>query len=161
MVKKGWAKNQYLIDGFPRNQENLDVFKKIFGDKVDIKFILFYECSFETMEKRILERAKTSGRSDDNPEALKKRFDTYLKETQPVVDYYDKLGLTRKINAERSVEEVYADTQKVLDTVREVFTNIVNLFSHHFFIYLGQEARSSLYYRRSRLWKRNSMRKNH
>mmetsp|Transcript_38817 Transcript_38817/g.34506 ORF Transcript_38817/g.34506 Transcript_38817/m.34506 type:complete len:88 (+) Transcript_38817:126-389(+) len=77
MKDNGWHKHSYLIDGFPRSLENFDAFKEVFGDSVDVKFTIFYECSFEVMEKRILERAKTSGRSDDNIEALKKRFDTY------------------------------------------------------------------------------------
>jgi UMP-CMP kinase family protein len=124
MKKRGWNQNQYLIDGFPRNQENLDVFLEVFGNLADIKFVLFYECSQEAMEKRILERGKTSGRSDDNPESLKKRFATYINETKPVVDFYEGKGLIRKINAERTVAEVYGDTKKVLDEVKPIFTNI-------------------------------------
>jgi UMP-CMP kinase len=44
---------------------------------VDFKFLLSIECSFEVMEKRLLERGKTSGRADDNPETIAKRFDTF------------------------------------------------------------------------------------
>lgn len=46
-------------------------------DNANLNFLLFFECSFECMEKRLLERAKTSGRSDDNPETIKKRFETF------------------------------------------------------------------------------------
>jgi adenylate kinase family enzyme len=55
---------------------------------VDFKFILFFECSEDTMTKRILKRAESSGRSDDNLESLKKRFKTYSDETKPVVSFY-------------------------------------------------------------------------
>ena len=44
---------------------------------VDVKFLLVFECSLECMEKRLLGRAETSGRSDDNPTAIKKRFITF------------------------------------------------------------------------------------
>ena len=118
MKKAGWEKSHYLVDGFPRNQENLDAWKQIFKESVDVKFTLYYDCSLETMEKRLLERAKTSGRSDDNPEAIKKRFTTYQEETKPVVEHFEKQNLIRKINAERDVSEVYADTQKVLDPIK-------------------------------------------
>lgn len=40
------------------------------------------------MEQRLLSRGKTSGRADDNPETIKKRFETFTNETKPVVDYY-------------------------------------------------------------------------
>jgi hypothetical protein len=61
---KEFGKNQwsgkYLLDGYPRSQENVDVWNKLIGDKVELSFLLFFECSFECMEKRLLERAKTS-----------------------------------------------------------------------------------------------------
>ena len=37
---------------------------------------MFFKCSLETMEKRLLKRGETSGRSDDNAETIKKRFKT-------------------------------------------------------------------------------------
>jgi len=122
MKKAGWEKQHYLVDGFPRNQENLEAWQKVFKQKVDVKFTLFYECSLETMEKRIMERSKTSGRSDDNPESIKKRFHTYESETKPVVDHFETKGLIRRVNAERDVEAVYADTQKALNVIKDALT---------------------------------------
>jgi adenylate kinase len=118
MEKAGWTDNYYLVDGFPRNLENLEAWESVFNGIVDVKFTLFYECSFETMEARILERSKISGRSDDNPESLKKRFVTYDNETRPVVEFFTQKGVIRKINAERNVDEVYADTRAILDTIK-------------------------------------------
>jgi UMP-CMP kinase len=60
------------------------------------------------MIERILERAKTSGRSDDNLESLKKRFDTFNKESLPIVEYFEKRGKLRRIDALKSIDEVYA-----------------------------------------------------
>ena len=40
----------------------------------DVKFVLFLDCPEKTMEERLLDRGKTSGRSDDNAEAIKKRY---------------------------------------------------------------------------------------
>lgn len=39
----------------------------------------------EIMEERLLGRAETSGRVDDNPEAIKKRFETFEAQTKPVI----------------------------------------------------------------------------
>ena len=112
MEKAGWAKKRYLIDGFPRGQENLDNWTKIFGDSVDVPFVVFFEANEETMIERIIERGKTSGRSDDNHESLKKRFATFNEESVPIVTYFEKKGKVRKINALRGIDEVSADVEK-------------------------------------------------
>jgi UMP-CMP kinase len=43
----------------------------------DLEFLLNFDVEPTIMEERMLERAKTSGRSDDNPETIKKRLDTF------------------------------------------------------------------------------------
>ena len=48
--------------------------------------------------ERILKRGQSSGRTDDNIESLRKRFNTYTKETVPIVRHYDQLEKVRKIN---------------------------------------------------------------
>jgi UMP-CMP kinase len=51
-------------------------------------------------QARILQRCKTSGRTDDNSQSLKKRYDTYQNETRPVLDYFAKTpGLVKKIDS--------------------------------------------------------------
>jgi adenylate kinase family enzyme len=55
------------------------------------KLVVFLECPKEEMEKRLLKRGETSGRSDDNMATILKRFDTFLQESLPVVKYYDNL----------------------------------------------------------------------
>lgn len=67
------------------------------------------------MIDRIMERSKTSGRNDDNIESLKKRFDTFNNETKPIVDLFATQGKTQRINALRSVEEVFEDVKKVFE----------------------------------------------
>lgn len=44
------------------------------------------------MTKRLLHRAQTSGRVDDNEETIKKRLDTFHRHTVPVLDLYDRRG---------------------------------------------------------------------
>lgn len=93
IVKKNIFKNGpnnkiYLIDGFPRSAENYEAWKKIIGDEVEIKTLLYLECSLETLESRLLERGKSSGREDDNLETIRKRFRTYNEQTMPFLEYY-------------------------------------------------------------------------
>ena len=50
------------------------------------------------MTKRLLGRAETSGRVDDNEETIKKRLKTFHDITTPVVEYYEKEGKLKKVN---------------------------------------------------------------
>lgn len=77
MEKAGWADKKYLIDGFPRNAENYTAFFSTMTGHCNIKRAIHFTCSEAILTERILERAKTSGRVDDNEETLKLRFDTY------------------------------------------------------------------------------------
>ena len=103
--------DKFLIDGFPRNANNVDGWISVMGDSVDVQFVLFLDCPEAEMEKRLLERGKTSGRSDDNIESIKKRFKTYMDETTAVIKAYDAQGKVRKIDANRSIAEVTADVE--------------------------------------------------
>ena len=69
-------KGVQLIDGFPRNQENLVEWQSQLG-KVQVACLLFLECSEEVMLARLEERSKISGRADDNPDTIRQRIDTY------------------------------------------------------------------------------------
>lgn len=88
MEKQGWEKKRFLIDGFPRNQDNYDGWDRVCGAIVEVPFILFLDADEDTMIGRILERSKTSGRNDDNIESLRKRFATFRTETMPIVEFY-------------------------------------------------------------------------
>lgn len=59
--------------------------------------LLYVDAGPETMTKRLLKRGETSGRVDDNEETIKKRLDTYYKATEPVITFYEKRGIVRKV----------------------------------------------------------------
>jgi UMP-CMP kinase len=85
--------NNFLIDGFPRNEENRAVFEHVTG--IEPEFILFFDCPEEEMEKRILSR--NQGREDDNLETIRKRFKVFLDSTVPIVNHYETTGKVRKV----------------------------------------------------------------
>ena len=73
MHKHGWTEKKFLVDGFPRNQDNQDGWERVMGDHVDMKFVLFLDCNEETMIDRITKRGEEQGenrRNDDNLEVL-------------------------------------------------------------------------------------------
>ena len=69
----GKGRHYFLVDGFPRNQNNLEGWDGIMRDFAEVSFVLFFDCPEEVMEQRLLSRGKTSGRADDNIESIKKR----------------------------------------------------------------------------------------
>lgn len=102
----------YLIDGFPRAINQAEYFE---SQVAPVSQVLFYDVPQEVMEARCLKRAETSGRSDDNPETIKKRVQTYFDETMPVVSHYKALGdKVAHIDAMASIDEVFAKTNAAL-----------------------------------------------
>ncbi|XP_025062855.1 UMP-CMP kinase [Alligator sinensis] len=108
-------KYKFLIDGFPRNEDNLQGWTKTMDGKADVSFVLFFDCDNEICIDRCLERGKSSGRSDDNRESLQKRIQTYLQSTKPIIDQYEKMGKVRKVDASKSVDEVFRKVVKIFD----------------------------------------------
>ncbi|KRT78843.1 hypothetical protein AMK59_7303 [Oryctes borbonicus] len=108
------SKDSFLIDGFPRNQDNFDGWKRRMSEKVDLLFVLFFDCPLEICTERCLRRgAEGSGRADDNVESLKKRFNTYQQETKPVIDYYSSLNLVKRIDATNNAIQVFEDIKNL------------------------------------------------
>ena len=76
-------------------------------DDVDVKFLLYFECTEAEMRNRLLGRAKTSGRADDNPETIEKRIAVFNDETKAMLNTYKKNhGRLEIANANQSVEAV-------------------------------------------------------
>ena len=68
----------------------------------------------ETMEERLLERGKTSGRADDNINTIRKRFTTFITQSVPVVDMYKRRDLAYEISAVPAPNSVYGDVKQSL-----------------------------------------------
>lgn len=107
-------RGKFLIDGFPRNEDNLQGWTKQMSDKVEVMFVLFLDCPHDICIERCLTRGQQgSNRSDDNEESLRKRLVTYTNDTMPIIEHYKKLDLLKKIDATKSRDEVYADVRKL------------------------------------------------
>jgi len=107
--------SRFLIDGFPRNENNLSGWRNHMNGKADVKGVLFFECSEEICIQRILERGKTSGRVDDNEESLRKRFQTFYNETMPVITYYKQRDLVMSVDAIAEPDQVYERVRAIID----------------------------------------------
>jgi len=101
------GKRNFLIDGFPRSLNNMEGWYEVFGKSAPLPTMLYFECPYEILEKRILSRAKYSGRSDDNVDSMKLRFDTYKKETLPTVEYFKSQDKCTEIDSGQDRQTVY------------------------------------------------------
>jgi UMP-CMP kinase len=107
---------RYLIDGFPRNWDNLQGWQEEMKEVCELDMVLFIECNQQELERRILNRGNSSGRSDDNLETALKRFRTFERETMPIVEYFsapEDSPLVR-IDGTKSVEEVFAAVKQAI-----------------------------------------------
>ena len=107
--------NFFIIDGYPRNQDNIDGWKEVFGDSYKLICTLFLSCTEESCVSRLLKRGETSGRKDDEEEVIKKRFQTFYKESLPILDALKEMGPVIEIPSTSSPDEVCANIFGELD----------------------------------------------
>ena len=74
MEKHGWATKKFLVDGFPRNEDNYNGWNEVMGDSIDLAGVLHFVVEEETLIQRIIARGQSSGRTDDNMETLRRRL---------------------------------------------------------------------------------------
>ncbi|XP_006834863.1 PREDICTED: adenylate kinase isoenzyme 1 isoform X1 [Chrysochloris asiatica] len=115
MVAKVDTSKGFLIDGYPREVQQGEEFERRIGQPT---LLLYVDAGAETMTQRLLKRGETSGRVDDNEETIKNRLQTYYKATEPVIAFYEKRGIVRKVNAEGSVDSVFSQVCTHLDTLK-------------------------------------------
>jgi UMP-CMP kinase len=108
-VTRTTGRNNFLLDGFPRSLGNLDAWYEVFGRDAELPRMLYFECPYPVLEKRIMGRAKYSGRSDDNVKSLKQRFDTFKAVTLPTVSLFKEQGRCVDIDTSPDRETVYAE----------------------------------------------------
>lgn len=99
----------YIFDGFPRNINQSESLDRILAEmNTQISGLVALAVDDKEIVKRILNRGKTSGRSDDNDEGIiRNRIEVYKQETRPVFDYYAKENKSHEIQGVGSLEEVF------------------------------------------------------
>ena len=83
-------------------------------DSVDVVAVIWFDADERTMTDRILKRAATSGRNDDNIETLKKRFANFRDEQMPIINRFIDQGKCIKINALQDVDVVFNEVRTAL-----------------------------------------------
>ncbi|MHA2180613.1 MAG: adenylate kinase [Promethearchaeota archaeon] len=130
----------FILDGFPRTISQAKALTNI----TEADLLLLLEVPRDLIMKRILGRyacpscnklynkytlppkvegicdacgseIKFEQRSDDNEETLKNRLDAYEKNAKPIIKYYKKMGILKKVNAENTLKFTEKDIKEILN----------------------------------------------
>ena len=134
----------FILDGYPRNIEQANILENVLKSlSLSIDAVIYLDVDSETAMKRALGRVSCPkcnkiynkyieekmpkvtnvcddcgveliGRSDDNEESFKIRFDTYISQTQPLLDYYKSNGLLVIIDKVNTPNETFEEVKKVI-----------------------------------------------
>ncbi len=108
-----------IFDGFPRTVDQAIALKKMLQRKgEDVNVMLNLEVDCDELIDRLVKRGQISGRSDDNPEIIKKRINVYQKQTAPVIDFYQKEGSYRSIKGVGEIDDIFKRICRTIDSVR-------------------------------------------
>ncbi|MFA5946506.1 MAG: nucleoside monophosphate kinase [Patescibacteria group bacterium] len=101
--------NGYILDGFPRNFEQM----KAFVGFDQPTAVIVIDIPKRESRARLQNRAITEGRTDDTPEVIEKRLGIYSTDTVPIIEEYKKLGVVREVDGMGTIEEVAERIQRL------------------------------------------------
>jgi adenylate kinase len=107
LVSDPQKKNKLIFDGYPRSlsqAKNLDILLEASNQKIDL--ILYLKVDKDTVVKRLEKRKIIENRSDDETNTILKRFDTYMKTTEPVLNYYSENPKFKEIDGSLEIDEI-------------------------------------------------------
>ena len=105
--------NGVILDGFPRTIPQADGLSKIFQSlNQGIDAIINIEVDKDVLIRRLVERAKNSGRADDTEEVIENRQNVYLELTAPLIEFYH--GNIINIDGDGSIDKV---TERILKRI--------------------------------------------
>lgn len=118
--------NGFLFDGFPRTYIQAYILEGLMLKlHTTLNLLISIELPEEVSVKRLLERGKTSGRSDDNETVVRNRLREYQEKTLPVLDFYKERGNYVSLIGNRSIEEVQESIRELID--KELSKKLMNI----------------------------------
>ena len=158
IISKDEYKNRIIFDGYPRNiaqAKNLDNLLKKYDQKIDL--VLNLSVKLDTIKKRISGRSVCSicgkiyndyfnpppknanccsskflqKRGDDTLDVATKRYETYEKATEPLLNFYKELNLLKVVNGESSIDDIYKEIAHIM-TLIEGWLYIITPYKYVF-----------------------------
>ena len=100
-------KNKLIFDGYPRSlsqAKNLEVLLENSNQKLDL--ILFLNVNKKIIIERLEKRKIIENRSDDETDTIVRRYETYMKTTQPVLNFYSENPCFKEIDGSLEIDEI-------------------------------------------------------
>lgn len=109
----------FIFDGFPRTTAQAEALDNFLESKdMQVNATIALEADDDVLTKRLLERGKQSGRSDDQDvEKIKNRFEEYNEKTAPLKDYYSAQGKFYSVNGIGEISEITNRLGEVIDSL--------------------------------------------
>ncbi|KAF5947611.1 hypothetical protein HYC85_013568 [Camellia sinensis] len=117
--------DKFLIDGFPRTEENRRTYERIIGAEPNI--VLFFDCPEDEMVKRVLSR--NQGRVDDNKDTVRKRLEVFTSLNLPVINYYSQKGKLYKVLVQYVLSNGNQMQIRAVGTEDEIFEQVRPIFA--------------------------------
>jgi adenylate kinase len=109
------AKRGFVLDGFPRTVAQAEALDRMLeGMGMRLERCVALVVDEETAVRRLLERSRIEGRSDDNAETIRQRMRVYREQTAPLLDYYRSRGVLSEIGGTGGVEQVEKAIEEAL-----------------------------------------------
>ncbi len=99
----------FIFDGFPRTVAQAEALDQLLSDKkIAVSGVISLEVQYNELVKRILNRGKDSGRSDDQDmKIIETRIMVYNEKTSPLINYYNNQNKYHSIDGMGSLEEIF------------------------------------------------------
>ncbi|MBN2756351.1 MAG: adenylate kinase [Bacteroidales bacterium] len=125
-IKDNPEANGFLFDGFPRTKIQAYILSGLMIKlNTTLNRLISIEVPEEVSTKRLMERGKTSGRSDDNEDVIRNRLREYNKKTLPVLDFYKDKNVLSIVDGTQTIEQVTADLTNIIE--EELNKNLLNI----------------------------------
>ncbi|MDD6315243.1 MAG: adenylate kinase [Porphyromonadaceae bacterium] len=118
LEEKASGKNGVVFDGFPRTIAQAEALEKLLKKRdAKIDGVIGLEVAEDELIKRMLQRGRETGRTDDNLETITRRLEVYRESTKPLKDYYAELGLYLSVDGQGNVDDIFGNITKGIDSM--------------------------------------------